>query len=271
MALDSSVFAQELLKAFEIGSTIAVPPSASFAAFDLNAAYAVENEFARLRAEGGHKTTGVKVGYANKAVWRVMKLETLVWAHMYDDTVHYASGNEANLALPYYRAPKLEPEIVFKLKQPITSAALDAATALSAVEWFAVGFEIISCPFPDWQFKPVDFVAAYGLHQALVIGEPQTVEAGAIPALTDALAAFKVRISKNGEFLEEGAGKNSLRSPALCLAELGGAMLQRNMALNAGDLISSGTLTAGHLIAKGETWKVDVDGLALPPLTLQLS
>ena len=40
----------------------------------------------------GHRTVGRKVGYANKAVWRVLKLETLVWAHMYDDTVRLRGG-----------------------------------------------------------------------------------------------------------------------------------------------------------------------------------
>jgi 2-keto-4-pentenoate hydratase len=72
-----------------------------------------------------------------------------------------------------------------------------------------------------------------------------------------------LKVSKNGEFVEEGAGRNSLRSPALCLAELGGAMLKRGSGLAAGDLISSGTLTAGHLIQRGETWSVAVEGLAL--------
>ncbi len=43
-----------------------------------------------MRRAAGRKTVGVKVGYANKAMWRVLKLDTLVWAHMYDDTVRYA-------------------------------------------------------------------------------------------------------------------------------------------------------------------------------------
>ena len=66
------------------------PPSARDAGFDLAAAYAVEAELVRLRRAAGRTTVGRKVGYANKAVWRVLKLDTLVWAHMYDDTVRYA-------------------------------------------------------------------------------------------------------------------------------------------------------------------------------------
>jgi len=271
MALDPQALAQELLQAYSTGAMLAQPPSARDAAFDMNAAYATEAAFAGLRAEGGAKPAGWKVGYANKAIWRVLKLETLVWARMYDDTVRFASGGEADYALPPHRAPKIEPEIVFKLKEPIAAQGLDAAAVLSLVDWIAVGFEIIDCPFPDWQVKPVDFVAAFGLHLGLMIGEPLKIDGGAIPTLAEQLAAFKVRVSKNGEFVEEGAGRNSLRSPALCLAELGGAMLRRGSAsLAAGDLISSGTLTAGHLIQRGETWRVEVEGLALAPLTVRL-
>jgi 2-oxo-3-hexenedioate decarboxylase len=272
-SIDPPALAQELLDAYQTGGIVSVPPSARDAEFDLNAAYQTEAEFAALRKASGAKTVGWKVGYANKAMWRVLKLETLVWAHMYDDTVHYAQDGAADYALPPHRAPKIEPEIVFKLKEPITQAGLDAAAVLGLVEWLAIGFEIIDCPFPDWQVKPTDFVAAFGLHLGLVIGEPLAVDAAAIPVLIEQLASFKLKVSKDGEFVEEGAGKNSLRSPALCLAELGGATLKRGNgeSLAAGDLISSGTLTAGHLIQRGETWRVDVEGLPVAPLTVKLA
>src|SRR5436853_7175504 len=124
---------------------VAVPPSAC-PGFDLNRAYEVENKLKQWRQAAGHKSVGSKVGYASKAVWRVLKLETLVWAHMYDDTVHHAGAGAAELVLPYYRSPKIEPEIVFCLKQPLASGGLDAATVLQSVEWLAIGFEIIDCP-----------------------------------------------------------------------------------------------------------------------------
>jgi 2-oxo-3-hexenedioate decarboxylase len=269
---DVHALAQEMLAAYNSGAIRLVPPSTSREDFDLNAAYAVEDEFARLRREGGRRTVGLKVGYANKAMWRVLKLETLVWAHMYDDTVHYAGGDSAELQLPYDRSSKIEPEIVFKLKRPITQAGMDAVAVLENVEWIAVGFEIIDCPYPEWQFKAADFVAAYGLHLALVVGQPLPVQPEVISTLVSGLAGFKVRISKDGQFIEEGSGKNSLRSPALCVAELGGAVLRRLgcAPLSAGDLVSTGTLTTGHPIARGETWSVEVDGLPVSGLTLRL-
>jgi len=263
--------AAELAEAYANKRIFPVPLSTREAGFDLSAAYAVEAELVRRRREAGRTTVGRKVGYANKAVWRVLKLDTLVWAHMYDDTVHFAEANNATLSLGRMCSPKIEPEIVFKLKRAVDLDDLGAAAVLDAVEWLALGFEIIDCVFADWKFQPADFVAAFGLHAALVVGEPQQVEPASIPGLVDALARFKVKLLRDGQLVEEGAGKNSLRSPALCLGELAAAITRQpgQEPLGAGELISSGTLTESRAIVPGETWTAVVEGLALPDLVLR--
>ncbi len=269
--IDAAALARELADAFASGAARTVPPSSRDAAFDVNAAYAVESELVRLRRASGRKTAGVKVGYANKAVWRVLKIDTLVWAHMYDDTVRYANGGTATLAVGGMIAPKIEPEIVFRLKEPVPAGA-DAASALSAVEWMALGFEIIDCPYPDWKFQPADFLAAYGLHAALVVGTPVAIEEAHIASLVEALPRFTVSLLKDGVEVEQGSGKNSLRSPALCLAELASAMSRRHAPpLAAGELVSSGTLTESRPLRAGETWRAEVAGLPIAALELRAS
>jgi len=213
------------------------------------------------------------VGYANKAMWRVLKLETLVWAHMYDDSVHFSEGNAATLALPHPRSLKIEPEIVFGMKQVVLGESLDSAAALACTDWLAIGFEIIDCPFPAWKFQPSDFVASFGLHAGLVIGERVQIREEQIPKLVDELPRFKVRVLRNAGLVEEGFGRSSLKSPASCLAELSAAIVRRfpNEPLGAGEIVSSGTLTAGHPTDKGDLWTVEVEGLPLPALTLRMS
>lgn len=261
--------AAQLQGAWMTGATID-PPSACHPEFDMNAAYAVEAELRRSRVAEGRTVVGRKVGYANKAMWRVMKLETLVWASMYDDTVHESASFPSLSLHGFFPAPRIEPEIVFKLRRD-APAGLDASGALACVEWMALGFEIIDCPFPGWQFKPADFVAAFGLHRALVIGEQRPLDAASIHALVGPLAAFTVRLSRNGELMEEGAGKNSLRSPALCLAELAGAAATRQpepTPLKAGEMISTGTLVGPQTVSPGESWSVAPEGLPVAGLTL---
>lgn len=268
--VDAENLAHELMFAYQTGEMVPVVPSLR-AGFDLNTAYEVEATLKKLREAGGHRSVGRKVGYANKAMWRVLKLETLVWAHMYEDTVHYFD-NSAALTLAHSRSLKVEPEIVFGLRQPVRGEASDAAAALASVDWLAIGFEIIDCPFPDWKFQPSDFVTSFGLHAALVVGERMQVKPDLIASLVNQLPQFKVRVSKHGEFVEEGSGRNSLSSPALCLAELGAAIAKRfpNEPLGPGEVVSSGTLTAGHLAGNGDVWRVEVEGLSLPALTLTL-
>jgi 2-keto-4-pentenoate hydratase len=109
--------------------------------------------------------------------------------------------------------------------------------------------------FPGWKFQPADFVAAFGLHAGLVVGPPRTVRPEDIADLAAQLPGFTIRLSRDGQLVEEGSGKNSLRSPALCL----------------GELISSGTLTESRPITPGETWTAAADGLDVAGLALTLS
>jgi len=282
--IDLQGLALELAAAYAERRVLSTPPS-SRDGLDLPTAYAVERELVRMRRAAGHRSVGVKVGYANKALWRALKLETLVWAHMYDDTVRYAHGNAAALSLARTISPRIEPEIVFKMKAPlgagiteaVAAGITEAVAALQAVEWLALGFEIIDCPYADWKYQPADFVAAYGLHAALIVGEPIPVTAANISELVEQLPTFKVRLSRDGMSERaddiEGSGRNSLRSPALCLAELASAMAKQEGAepLAAGDLVSSGTLTDSTPIQPGATWTASVEGIALSTLTLTLT
>src|SRR5437899_11900301 len=105
---------------------------------------------------------------------------------------------------------------MFKVARPIDDRDVQTSGALDACEWVALGFEIIDCVYPDWQFRPADFVAAYGLHAALIVGEPRPLTSG----LADALARFTVKLSTHGEVVEHVSGRNVLRSPALSLDDL---------------------------------------------------
>ena len=176
---------------------------------------------------------------------------------MYDDTVHPGA---TTYSLGPFISPRIEPELVFKMKEPMNTGGLEAETILQSVEWMALGYEIVDCPYPNWQYKPADFIAACGIHKGLVLGPPCPVGTAAD------IAGFKVRLLKNGELADEGAGKNCLRSPALCLAELAGVT-----ALGAGELISTGSLTSAQPIAAGETWRFEVEGLEVPALTLTIT
>ncbi len=266
--MNPTTLAQELNGA--TARKVIIPaPSARDGGIDLATAYAVEGEIAQARRAEGRQTVGWKVGYANKAVWRALKLETLVWAHMYDDTVRYADWNDMTLSIAPMFAPKIEPEIVFKLAK--TPESSEPAAVLEATEWYALGFEVIDCVFPEWKFQPADFVAARGLHAALVVGEPVYIEPEEIAQLVTDLSAFTVRLLRNNELVEEGGAKNALKGPAACIGELFEAMQRRGgETLQAGDVITTGTLTASLSMTAGDTWIASLNGIPPSSLTLRV-
>jgi 2-oxo-3-hexenedioate decarboxylase len=270
MAVDTQAVAQELADAYAGGEMLDAPLS-SRAGFDLTAAYAVEAELARRRRASGRTVVGRKIAFANEAVWQKLKIQTVAWGSMYDDTVQRASATET-LSVPFTYAPKLEPEIVFKVKRPITERFDDPAAVLQAVEWLSLGYEIVDCPFPEWQFQAPDLVAAYGFHAGLVLGEPTLVTAANAASLASQLATFKLKLFKNDTFIEEGGGRNVLANPALALGEFAAALSRSPWAdpLQAGELITTGSLTTPMLIAPGETWRAEPDGLPVKPLTMKL-
>jgi len=279
--MNTLALADEIEAAYARRQQIAEPPSARAGGLTLDEAYAVETELARRRHAAGHTTAGRKVGFASKALWRVMGLSTVAWASMYDDTVHHAATNDMSISIGRMFSPKIEPEIMVKLKaplgadvaQPAAAGETNERRALEAVEWIALGFEVIDCPFADWKFQPADFVAAYGFHAALVVGTPMRIDRDMVPALTESLSRFTVRLLRNGDLAEQGSGKNVLRSPALCLAELASAAATQPGALPlaAGEIISTGTLTTSRPIVPPETWTAEVAGLDLPPLSVHVT
>jgi 2-keto-4-pentenoate hydratase len=270
MAIDPHAVAQELADAYEAGDLLPETLS-SREGFDLSTAYAVEAELSRRRRAAGRSVVGRKIAFGNHAVLEKLKLDTVAWASMYDDTVQPAGQAEVT-PVPFAYAPKLEPEIVFKLKSPVTGDFTDAAAVLESVEWLSLGYEIVDCPFPEWKFQPPDLVAAFGFHAGLVLGAPTMVTSANAASLAAQLGEFKLKLFKNDTFVEEGGGKNVLRNPALCLGELAAAIRRSPWAepLRAGELISTGSLTTPMLIAPGETWRAEPEGLEVAPLVMKL-
>ncbi|MBZ5558567.1 MAG: fumarylacetoacetate hydrolase family protein [Acidobacteriia bacterium] len=259
----------EELQAAYAGRRLITPPSVRPGGLDLATAYRIEHEIAQSRRAAGHAIVGWKVGNSNPDRWAALKLDTVTWAHMYDDTVRYADWNDATLSIAPMLSPKIEPEIVFKLARPPASG--DAAAVLEATEWIALGFEIIDCVFPEWKATPLDFIASRGVHAALVVGEPVYIEPDEIAKFAGELADFTVRLLRNNELVAEGAGTSVFKSPALCVGELAAAMTRRGgETLQAGDVITTGSLTTAMPIAAGQTWIASLNGIPPSALTLRI-
>lgn len=235
--------------------------------------YDVAGEIVRLRRARGEQTVGRKIGFTNRSIWAEYGATSPIWAHVYDDTVFYAKDNAAMISLKGSAQPRLEPEIAFKLRAPVPVECRDPARILESVEWLAPSFEIVDCHFPDWKFKPPESAADFSFHWRLVLGAPYPVRHNEIPDLVRQLRDCKVTLSRDGKMMGRGAGANALDHPALALAFLADMVARQSQfdGLAAGEVVTTGTLTAAFPIAQGETWTSEYGGLPVNGLRLILT
>jgi 2-keto-4-pentenoate hydratase len=79
-------------------------------------------------------------------------------------------------------------------------------------------------------------------------------------------------LSCNGQIRDRGVGSNALDHPALALGFLADILATQPQfaPLAAGEIITTGTLTAALPIVAGETWTSEISGPSIRPLTLTL-
>jgi 2-oxo-3-hexenedioate decarboxylase len=269
---DVAGIARELLHALDEGQI--VPSIATrHPGFGWEDSYAVASEIVRLRRARGEQTVGRKIGFTNRKIWAEYGATSPIWAHVYDDSVFYAKDSAALISLRGSVQPRIEPEIAFKLRSPVPLECRDPARILQAVEWLAPSFEIVDCHFPDWKFGPPDSAADFSFHWRLVIGTPYVVRSEEIAVLVEQLSGCKVTLSRDGQVMDRGVGANALDHPALALAFLADLVARQPHfdALGAGEVITTGTLTAALPIAPGQTWSSEYGGLPVTGLRLMLN
>jgi 2-keto-4-pentenoate hydratase len=248
--------------------TQSLPPlSTQYPGLSMADAYAVSQQVQQARVAGGAHCVGRKIGFTNAKIWDRYNVHQPIWGPMYQHTVF---AQPTQFSLRGLLAPKIEPEIVLHFHQTPPVGA-DAATVLQCVDWIAHGFEIVQCHFANWQFKAADAIADGSLHGALLLGEPvATLALG--PDLLSALQSFKLDLFCDDSLIDSGTGANVLGNPAAAVAHLVQVLARqeqqglRGVALRAGEMVTTGTVTAAFDVGAGQTWRTRLQGIGLPGL-----
>jgi 2-oxo-3-hexenedioate decarboxylase len=260
----------ELLDAGAGGQSIA-PFTARNPDFDMTRAYAVAEQVHRARMARGDRPVGRKIGFTNRNLWAEYGVYQPIWGFVYDATVVHAKDGRADLPLVGLLEPRIEPEIVLHFAQAPPAAEGHADVeggVLACIDWIAHGIEIVQSPFPAWKFRVEDTVAANGLHGRLVIGEP--VPVAGIADCARKLREFRIVLARGDDVQAVGGGANVLDSPLLAFAHLVEVLagLPQFAPVGAGEVVTTGTLTAALSVRPGERWRTRLDGVPLPGLEI---
>lgn len=268
--LDLEGMAREVMAAQDGAASIA-PLTARHPGFTLAAAYEVAGRIHRLRTDGGAQLAGRKIGFTNAAMWAALGVSSPVWGRVYQHTLTLDDGGELRCPAGACAEPRIEPEIVlhFHTAPPATQ---DLERILACVDWIAHGVEIVQSHYPAWRFQAADTVADNALHAALFVGPGKTpAELG--PDVIEQLAACRVTLSCDGALRETGTGANALGGPLQAMAHLLMTLAGRpaGEAVQAGELVTTGTLTMAYPIHAGQVWNTAIDGLALPGMRIAVT
>lgn len=259
--LDSRANAQQL------------PPLSADHVLSIDDGYAITKSIQDIRIAQGEIPVGRKIGFTNRTIWSKYgvkePIRMPIWTPLFDSTVRYTEGNRGIQSLQGALQPRIGPEIVFMLgKTPAPDASLEAVA--ECIAWMAHAFEVVVCPFADWKFELPDAIAAFGLHGALLIGEPRQLSAATRRNLAEVLANASVSLSCGDALRSAGFGSDVLSSPLHALWHLH-QMLQSQpqfAPLTAGEIVTTGTWADVLPIEAGETWATAFSGVSLPGLSV---
>lgn len=226
-----------------------------------------------FRIAGGEQPIGRKIGFANHAHRRKYGVQTPIqapiWAHLFDSTVHFSEDNKALHDLDGMLQPRIEPEIVFKLRHtPAPDANLRELA--DCIEWMAHALEVVAWPFAGWKFEAAEAIAAFGLHGALIVGQPKLLTQATRDNLAEILANASVSLSCDRSPQSAGYGGEVMNSPLHALYHLHRLLRAQPQfePLTKGEIVSTGSWTDACPIARGQTWMTAFSGVALPGLSV---
>ena len=192
--------------------------------------YQIQSLLATRRISRGSSVVGAKLGLTSRAKQVQMKCSEPVYGRLFSDNFHPANEPFEVASLIH---PRVEPEIVFVMKDRLAGPGVSAADVIAATK-----AEIIDSRYDDFSFTAADVVADNTSEAKLVMG-PKMVD----PTGLD-LGLVGLLLEVDGDQVATACGAATMGHPAEAVAMLANFLGARGEAIEAGWTIFSGGLTA---------------------------
>ena len=244
-----------------------VLPTSVVPGFSLDDAYAVADTLRTRRIERGERPRGYKIGFTNRSIWARYGVFAPIWGPVWDSTLTLLDTPAAQISLAGLVQPRIEPEIVFGFASA-PRAGMSEAELVACLAWVAHGIEVVHTHFEGWKFQAPDTVADFALHGRLLVGP--RVPVSAFTSLGSELAALRLQLWRDDEQLDQGQGSVVLDGPLDALRVWVDAMAVQtpNWLIEAGDVVTTGTLTDAWPLESGQRWQTRLSDPQLPGLEL---
>lgn len=206
--------------------------------------YAIQGFWRDRRIAAGRRLIGRKIGLTSKAMQAATGITEPDYGVMFDDTVW---ENGAVVPFEEFSNVRVEVELAFLLKAPLTGPHCTVFDVLRATEYVVPALEILNSHLELEGRTIVDTIADNAGYGGLVLGgnpvAPDAVDLRWISAL----------LYRNETIEETGVAAGVLNHPATGVAWLANKLHQHGAGLDAGELVLAGSFTRPMWVSRGDT------------------
>jgi 2-keto-4-pentenoate hydratase len=218
----------------------------------LDDAYAIQLIQVRRRVAAGASVIGFKVGLTSDAMRRQLGVDEPDFGHLLSDMAH---DSQQPIPVAGYLQPRAEPEVALVLGKPLHDKGLTADDIAAATAYALPAIEVIDSRIANWRIGLVDTVADNASSGGFVLGRFPVPLDGFDPA------TMRCVFEQNGSTAGTGVGAAVLGSPLNAAAWLANELIGRGVALAAGHVVLTGSVTAAVPVGPGDVVTASFDGL----------
>lgn len=247
--IDLSV--SKLLKAQQSGEACE-PIRSIIGEKDLDVAYKIQEQIAKLRVENGARVVGRKVGLTSKVVQQQLGVDQPDFGVLFNDM----QRNDGDTILwKETMQPKVEAEIAFIINKNLPEKEITMETLVEAIDSAAAAIEIVGSRIDNWNIRITDTIADNASASHFVLGYKR------VSLRNLDLVNCKMEMTKNKDLVAEGRGAECLGNPLNATLWLVNKMASLGTPIRKGNVILSGSLGPMAAVAPGDKISASIEGL----------
>jgi 2-keto-4-pentenoate hydratase len=236
------------------------PFARELGATDLAGAYAIQDAFVAELARTHGRRAGYKIGLTSKRMQQMCSID-----HPIAGVVFESRLLRSDVRLPLSRLVHLglEFEICVRLGQPLPARAqpYSMEEVSAAVDAVAPAFEVIDDRHSPYPLDVLSLVADNAWNEGVVLGTWS--------ASWPDLASARGVLERNGEQIDQGFGRDVLGHPFEPVRWLADHLSVQGTGLQAGEIVSTGSLVTTRFPLAGEQYRFTVEGIGSVELTVE--
>ena len=223
-------------------------------------AYSIQRLNLDRHVKRGQRVRGHKIGLTSAPMQELLGVSEPDFGYVLDTMV---LRNGAAVPARTFCAPRIEPEVAFRLTAPLCGPEVTVDDVMAATDALAPALEIVDSRIADWRITLVDTIADNASSGAVVLGDWMPLSQ--VPPLPDTTATLVL----NDSTAATGQGTAVMGDPAAAVAWLANALAHYDTNIEPGQFVMSGSYTTACFVAPGDRASATITGLGTVSVTFE--